>query len=46
MIKTNEKEVQEDMLHLLTGRRRRRGDLNISENIVKCRDWENRIATP
>jgi len=22
------------------------GDINISENTVKYRDWENRIATP
>jgi hypothetical protein len=26
--------------------RKRRGDINISENTVKYRDWENRIATP
>jgi hypothetical protein len=43
-IKMKEKLVREDMLHLQQQVEKEGGDINISENTVKYRDWENRIA--
>jgi len=34
------------MLHLQQQVEKEGGNINISENTVKYRDWENRIATP
>ena len=45
-IKMKEKQVWEDMLHLQQQVEKEGGNINISENTVKYRDWENRIATP